>query len=160
MGRSSNCGRRCIRKQIGVVAIICLIAPVLLAGCSGTSSAGAEATGVITLDGTPLPNAFISLIPKGSGSSAYATSDDQGNFTVNSSGSVTGLAPGEYVVVVEQGEASADESAESESAGVGEASSGNSIIPKKYLNEGTSDLTVTVSEGEQTSLTLELSSAE
>lgn len=163
MGRSTACVHRSIGKPVCVIAILCLIGPVLMAGCSSTSSAGAEATGVITLDGTPLPNAFVSFIPKGEGSSAFATSDSTGSFTVQTSGSVTGLAPGEYIVVVEEGDAPDAETAEGEedTAGGGEGEvSGSSSIPKKYRSEATSDLTVTVSEGQASSLTLELSSAE
>lgn len=141
---------------------LCLLGLMLAAGCSGATSAGAEAAGTVTLDGTPLPNAFISFIPKGEGSSAFATSDGNGSFTVQTSGSVTGLAPGEYLVVVEQGDAPDGESAAAEgeqAASEGEVS-GASSIPAKYRSEKTTDLSVTVSEGESKSLTLELSSAE
>lgn len=144
-------------SSLGILACLCLV--MLVAGCSGTTSAGAQATGVITLDGSPLPNAFITFVPKGGGSSAFATSDAQGNFTVKSAESVTGLAPGEYVVVVESGESSGEE-AGGESETQGEVSTSGSPIPAKYMSDATSDLTVTISEGEQKAVTLELSSAE
>lgn len=157
--------RRCPGAWL-FLSSLCLPVAMLAAGCSGTTSAGAEATGTITLDGNPLPNAFISFIPKGSGSSSFANSDAHGNFAVQSSGSVTGLAPGEYVVVVEQGDAPDAENAEApqgeddEKNVAGGEVSGNSAIPKKYRSESTSDLNVTVSEGEQKSIQLDLSSAQ
>jgi hypothetical protein len=160
--------RRCPGTWLFLLGL-CLPMATVAAGCSGTTSAGAEATGTITLDGNPLPNAFISFIPKGNGSSSFANSDGQGNFAVQTSGSVTGLAPGEYVVVVEQGDPSDAETAEAPKGGDSENQtesaakaevSGSSSIPAKYRSETTSDLTVTVSEGEQKSIQLDLSSAE
>ena len=155
-------GRLLRKSSVGWGVLACLCFAMLVAGCSGTTSAGAQATGVITLDGAPLPNAFISFVPKGGGSTAFATSDAQGSFTVKSAESVTGLAPGEYVVVVEPGDSEGGdaEAGGSEKAARGEVSTAGSSIPAKYMSDATSDLTITISEGEQKAVTLELSSTE
>jgi hypothetical protein len=118
----------------------------MASGCSGKASAGAEATGVVTLDGAPLPNVLVSFYPTGGGSSAFATTDSEGKFTVSTSGAETGLAPGDYVVTVTPGD-SAD-STESVSP-----------VPEKYSTEKTTDLKISVSEGEGNDLKIELSSA-
>lgn len=121
----------------------------MAAGCSGKTSAGAEATGVVTLDGSPLADVLVNFYPQGGGSSAFATTDAEGKFTVKTSGAETGLAPGEYTVSVSPPDA------DSEAA---EGAAGPPAIPEKYASGKTSGLKVTVSGGQANELKIELSS--
>lgn len=127
--------------------VLFLAGLALSSGCSQATSAGAEATGAVTLDGSPLPGVLVSFYPTGGGSSAFATTDEAGKFTVETSGAESGLAPGEYLVTVEAGDSDGEETS-------------SSAIPEKYASEATSGLKVTVSEGTGNELTIELSSAE
>lgn len=138
-------GRFINRHQVGPVALFCLLILVAVPGCSGKASAGAEATGVVMLDGAPLPNVLLSLYPTGGGSSAFATTDSEGKFTVSTSGAETGLAAGDYVVTVSPGDS--DDAAEPVFS-----------VPKKYSTEATTDLKISVSEGAGNDLKIELSS--
>ena len=151
-----NCdGRTFVQPTLAVVvAVLSMGALVVTAGCGGGTSAGAEASGVLTLDGSPLAGAGIAFYPTSdTGSGAFAKCDDNGEFTVKTAGSVSGLAPGEYVVVIE----GADDLDEEE--GITEVTIGGKVIPEKYLSEKTSDIKISVSESEENELEIKLSSS-
>ncbi len=109
--------------------------------------AGPEATGLVTLDGNPLTAGRLEFYPTGGGSSAQAAINSDGTFRINTTASATGIAPGEYIVIVESLMESEEE--------VGEP---KSRIPRKYTKEKTSDLRITVTEEGPNEFHLELKS--
>lgn len=63
-------------------------------GCGGGSELDVgEVTGVVTLDGKPLPNAVVTFVPKAGGPSGVGTTDAEGKYqllTVEEAGAVVG----------------------------------------------------------------------
>jgi len=89
------------RVVTGFVLLGCLLA----AGCSDHDGLDrAPITGVLTIQGQPLPNASVQFIPAGGGThgmGALGVSDASGKFTVISSRqSDAGIPPGDYNVMV------------------------------------------------------------
>lgn len=76
---------------------------VLLAGCDAGLSG---VTGQVKLDGNPVPNAIVTFIPVAGGSSASATTDPQGKYTLMSVLG-DGLPPGKYKVSISSAPAAA-----------------------------------------------------
>ncbi len=78
--------------------VLCL----LIAGCSAKPTEP-SAEGVVTLDGQPLANANVQLVPQGNtkGQTGFAKTDAAGKFIIGSAdGKQQGTAPGEYKVVI------------------------------------------------------------
>src|SRR5262245_5006235 len=74
--------------------VVCALSA--LCGCGPSRS---SVSGVVTLDGNPLPNARVILTPVGgSGRPAHATTDESGKFTVTSVKPGDGAYRGEYKV--------------------------------------------------------------
>jgi hypothetical protein len=86
-------------KRVHVaVAVLCIV----MASCAATAPQPAV-EGVITLDGQPLANANIQLIPQGEnmGQTGFAKTDAAGKFTIGSAdGEQKGATAGEYKVVI------------------------------------------------------------
>lgn len=123
------------------------LAVALLAGCGDSQP---TLTGVVTLDGAPLANGNISFLPAGEGAGASATIGPDGAYDVRT-GSVRGLAPGEYVVTVSANGPPITK------RGSDLPLPGKLLTPKKYSTSRTSDLRATVQPGENT-LNFELTS--
>ena len=65
------------RTLLSGLLVLLAVAAVMTAGC-GKSDLGAV-TGRVTMDGKPLPNAFVEFIPTGGqGSVSYGKTDDNG----------------------------------------------------------------------------------
>lgn len=73
-----------------------------MAGCGMVGGSSVEATGAVTLDGNPLANASVQLIPESNASlgTQAATTDAKGAFTVRTVSSNTPFKPGKYVAIV------------------------------------------------------------
>ncbi|MEQ1830635.1 MAG: carboxypeptidase-like regulatory domain-containing protein [Pirellula sp.] len=67
----------------------------LLSGCGSDLS---TVKGKVTLDGTPVENAFVEFVPKGKGTPSYGRTDKDGNYYLAYSLEKNGAAPGEYAV--------------------------------------------------------------
>ena len=115
--------------------------------------------GVVTVNGTPLPNAQVRLIPVigyGADYIATATTDDNGRFTLQCHGQ-PGACATENTIVVTEADIPAQyhgESRQTELAGY-LRSLKNRPIPPAYASPVSTPLKVTVSEG-QPDLNLEL----
>ena len=114
-----------------------------------------EASGTITLDGKPLDEAQIVLVPEGSALAGAALSDTSGGFSLAAFPPDPGVVPGTYKVMVVKSIVPQNpdpNDPESESIQYAKA-----LIPAKYSDATTSGLTVTVSDNGTTDLKLELS---
>jgi len=109
---------------------------VALVGCGGS---GATVTGVITLDGTPVPDAEVSIEPfdrtQGIGADVVRT-DSAGKFEVKPHAKKKGLSPGKYGIYVSKwvnkktGQLPPPEEAEMEKA----AGTLRNVLPYSYSN--------------------------
>lgn len=108
--------------------------------------------GVLLLDGQPLPKAEIRFQPTATGlpgdAGASAVTDDQGKFTMTTSGAPGAIA-GEHIVTVNEGpppEETRGDGQEAQMAATDYAKSlTNRPIPKIYTTAATSKCRVTVS---------------
>ena len=89
-------------------------------------------TGVITLDGQPVANARIMLLPKMGGRPAVGMSDASGQYILTRDADLDGVAPGQYTVVI---------------TGTPDSAAA-SVLPKKYTDPRTSGLVVEVGRSE------------
>lgn len=82
--------------------LIAALALVTIAGC-GKRALGPAVEGTVTLDGQPLANANVQLIPQGEtmGQTGFGKTDAAGKFTIRSAdGNQAGAPPGDYKVVI------------------------------------------------------------
>lgn len=78
-----------------------LIAAGLIGVCGCSKDSYSNVTGVVLLDGTPLPEASVAFVPEDpSGEGATGYTDENGRFTMTSS-RTTGVKPGLYKVRIE-----------------------------------------------------------
>ena len=78
---------------------------LVLAGCGGESGPDLiDVSGVVTLDGEPLPNATVRFVPEESAGdnmrAATGETDDDGEYTLEYSLSRSGALPGKYKVAI------------------------------------------------------------
>lgn len=123
-------------KKIGAARWRCLPAILALAfigGC-GSGETYHETTGVVTLDGAPVDDASIVLIPldENAGKHAHASTRDGGKFkmiTIQNEG----VKPGEYKITVQKFDPS-----------TGKTEAMKSLLPEAYATEDKTPLTVTI----------------
>lgn len=96
-----------MKSRIRISVSICLVAMVMIAGC-GPSSSGpiAPVSGKLTIDGQPAPGVEIVFSPvevKGNpnpGPWSIATTDEEGNFTLETRYKETGAMVGKHHVTM------------------------------------------------------------
>jgi hypothetical protein len=119
-----------------VVAIrLCAISASLLlcAGCGGGGPRLGSVSGVVTLDGKPVPNAFVTFTPEGPGRPSQAKTDTQGRYELQFSTSRDGALIGAHQVRVSTHDISDNDRVIPE------------IIPPRYHSQGS--IAVTIDEG-------------
>jgi hypothetical protein len=133
----------------------------LFVGCSGGEDkwkAGrpktVEAAGTITLNGKPLDQAQVVLLPTGGQNGGSAMSDDQGAFNLSSFPPDPGVVPGSYKVMIVK--ANVPELQDEESAEAKVPQRAKLLVPKKYTDPKTSGLTVEVPEAGKKDILIEL----
>ncbi|MEM6799692.1 MAG: carboxypeptidase-like regulatory domain-containing protein [Planctomycetota bacterium] len=82
--------------RVAAAAVCVAIAPVV--GC-GSGDQFPSVSGVVTLDGEPVPNATVSFYPP-KGRAASGVTDGRGRYRLNYSPTATGTAAGDYRVTV------------------------------------------------------------
>jgi hypothetical protein len=117
-------------------------------GCGEDRPGPVAASGLVTLDGTPLSRGTIRVVPA-DGRAATAKIGPDGRFILTTHNANDGCLPGTHAVEVVAQQITGNEN--SEDAVV------TWIAPARYANQATSGLTVTVS-GPTDSLVIELSS--
>ena len=131
-------GRHSLRSIL--IAVMCLIIP----GCGNDLNLG-QVTGKVTLDGKPVPNAFITFEPQFGGRPAMAKSDESGAYELQFNQSNSGALIGEHHVRISTEDRTPDDKLIPE------------IIPKAYRSaEGF--IPVTVNSGNNV-IDLELKSS-
>ncbi|MES2792279.1 MAG: carboxypeptidase-like regulatory domain-containing protein [Planctomycetota bacterium] len=130
---------------------------LVVSGCGGNSRPKLlPVTGVVNFEKQPLKNASVVFSPEG-GLVAIGRTDDAGRFKLNTSGT-TGVGPGSYKVAItaiaEQPQMSGEE-AERMTPQQRQALS-KSLIPVRYANPMTSNLTAAVASGNANSFTFDL----
>ena len=127
-----------------------LVAFVGMTGCGGTYDS--SVSGVVTLDGNPVPRGTVAFQPMSGGPAAYAPIQVNGDFTVRT-GREDGLPSGEYDVTVTANEPPAIQ----QTAAGGPPPPGKPITPAWYRIKETAGLRFTVEAGEN-EINLELKS--
>lgn len=123
----------------GAIALAC-------AGC-GSKPPGpvyVPVTGSITLDGAPLPQAVVSIIPEAGGRAQSATTDAQGNFKTES-------VEGNHNVAVAKVETTGSAPMSSDGLApdfsAAPAPKVKTVVPERYNRMETSSLTIKVPPG-------------
>ena len=88
------------RVNLWQLGTSCSIAAIffLLPGCGDNNSS--TVTGQVSLDGKQLDGGAITFVPETSGPLAYGDVGSNGVYTLQSSGGVEGLKPGNYIATV------------------------------------------------------------
>ncbi len=114
-----------------------LIGLASLVGCGGNNDL-ASVTGQVTLDGKPVPEAFVKFIPKGSsGAPSFGKTDASGNYVMMFSDTEKGAWIGENSVTINTGH-----------SGLAPGMGVPETIPAKYNSQTT--LVETVKSGSNT----------
>ena len=80
------------------LAVMVATALIVLTGCGQSNRA--SLTGKVTLDGKPLDTGTVGFLPVTQGPAGYATIQAGGGYTAQT-GTIKGLAPGDYLVTVQ-----------------------------------------------------------
>jgi hypothetical protein len=124
-----------------------MFVPLLAASCGGTGFP--TVTGTVTLDGDPLPDAFVEFYPTdGIGSVCYGRTNAAGQYDMKFSVSKKGVMPGEYLVRIHTGDLVDD---------MGTIRRIPEVVPEQYNQK--SELSVTVTAGRSNVFEFPLSSA-
>jgi hypothetical protein len=139
---------------------------ILSAGCNqaGRLEGLVPALGIVTFNGQPVNNATIIFSPKTGEDTARAASaitDAKGNFTMMTLNPGDGVFPGDYLVTVEKTETTGEYRQESipnsDKSKLIDTRQIKDLLPVKYNNINTTDLSVSISEKGNKKIVLELS---
>jgi hypothetical protein len=122
-------------SSVQFVVAIALVGMCLQAGCRDDGLNLGEVSGVVTLDGEPVPNAFITFTPQFAGRASMAKSDENGKFELRFNPTRWGALVGEHHVTVSTEDRTRDDELIPE------------VIPEKYRS-GNGFITLTVEPGE------------
>lgn len=141
--------RRCLVPK-RLVLSLGLVGLANLVGCGGVYDS--YVSGLVTLDGTPLPSGTVAYIPDQAGPASYGVILNDGSYVVNT-GREEGLPTGAYSVTVVSREGSIEDP-----SGRGlPPKAGKMITPPWYSNKRSSPLKIAVEPGSN-QINLELSS--
>lgn len=144
---------------------LCYWAVVVVIGLLATGCAPPEVerpdttgvTGTVTLNGEPVEAATVTFVADGEGQDAIGRTDANGKYTLTTFGGSDGAIAGEYKVKIAK---YTDMAADTTSGEAGEDGEGGyiepnendtgeqeNVLPAKYADEKTSELTASVSAG-------------
>jgi len=114
-------------------------------------------TGVVLHDDKPVEGATVMFIPQGHSNAAAGLTDANGQFKLQTFAENDGAVPGNYKVTVRKVKvaSAAGGSDDAPASPAGETW----LLPKKYGEPGSTDLTVQVNESEENTVTLKLKGA-
>lgn len=117
-----------------------------LAGCGSDGPALGKVSGIVTLDGKPVPAATVTFHPENTaGSPSYGRTDDQGNYSLMFTRDKHGAMIGKHRVNIATTKISASEAAEMRAEGQDVPTTAYVAIPPKYRDPGA--LTAEVESG-------------
>lgn len=125
------------------VFFILVLSVTLLSGCGGTYDS--TVSGVVTLDGKPVPRGTVAFRPVDKGPSVFGLIQSDGSYSLRV-GQEEGLPPGEYKVTIAANEESTQKNPESSSP----PKPGKPITPAWYKSPKTSGLNFTIKKGSNT----------
>lgn len=148
---------------------LCVAVVVTSTGCPEPEPADrldrVPATATVTYNGTPVEGATVTLFPKDSGGKgAFGLTDSSGTATLGTYESGDGAVPGEYTVTVFKtegatsgvvGDAEESDVAEEEEESEEDVEAAD-LLPVKYKDISTTDLSATVTEGGDNAFVFEL----
>jgi hypothetical protein len=129
----------------------------LVAGCSAREgSATAPVTGAVTYQNAPVEGATVVFAPTAGGKPATGVTDAQGRYVLSTFAVKDGAVPGEYKVSVTktqmEGPTMSDEERnrflQEHPGAIPPAPVSKNLLPARYLSPQSSDLTVTVTNGD------------
>ncbi len=135
----------------------CVLMASLLAGCGGETVNRPKVvavTGVVLHDDKPVEGATVMFVPQGHSNAAAGLTDANGEFKLQTFEPADGAVPGSYKITVRKVQISTQAGA-TDSSEVGAASE-TWLLPKKYGDSNTTDLTAMISETGENKLTLKL----
>ncbi|MDR1491722.1 MAG: hypothetical protein LBT05_03230 [Planctomycetaceae bacterium] len=139
---------------------------ILIAGCnnSGKLEGLVPASGTATYNNQPVDQATIMFSPKAgetTARAASATTDAKGNFKMTTLNPGDGVFPGNYAVTIEKtetvGEYREEPIPNSDRTKLIDTRQIKDLLPVKYNNTNTTDLSVSISEKGNKEIVLELS---
>jgi hypothetical protein len=105
---------------------------LFLVGCGGSGGPELPVSGIVTLDGNPVPDATVRFYPdQGTDptSSGYAVTGSDGKFVITSGQGKKGLVAGKYKVTVSKGKVQTGESEEGAGAVIPEVEFKDDFAP-------------------------------
>lgn len=141
-----------------VVVLPCTL--LLLSGCGGEDPwkknrpKTAPAKGAITLNGKPLDDAQVVLVPTSGSTGCSGKSDAKGAFELAAFPPDPGVVPGSYKVMIVKSEIPTTPDPNSPESN--KAMYAKLLVPKKYTDPETSGLTVDIPEAGKLDIKLEL----
>lgn len=143
--------------KISVRSVAILVSLALLTGCAPTTERPdtTGVTGTVTLNGEAVEGAVVTFVPTGDGQSAVGKTDASGKYALTTFGGGDGAVTGEYAVKISKYAAPEAAAGGGEEEGEYEEDADDtgeqvSLLPEIYADEGTSNLTASVSEGSTT----------
>jgi len=155
-------------SRLMVAVCLCLAVVVSLTGCTEPEPADrlnrVPATATVKYNGTAVEGATVTLFAKdASGKGAFGMTDSTGKATLGTYESGDGVVPGEYTVTVFKTEGAtsgvvgdAEESDVPEEGAEHEVAASADVLPVKYKDISTTDLSATVTEGGDNDFVFEL----
>jgi hypothetical protein len=145
---------------------------VSMTGCGPSMPNVAKASGVVTLDGKPVPEAKVMFHPTAGGPrTSYGTTNDKGEFQASTFGTYDGSLIGECAITITKTDTSAQPKITGSDGYMGKGydqmmapanlakiNKPKFVIPQKYSAKETSGLQVTVVQGEVNRFTFDLTS--
>jgi hypothetical protein len=115
--------------------MVLLFASIPMMGCGSDGPELAEVSGVVSVDGKPVPGAVLTFVPTGGGSPSYGGTDKDGKYRLMFTDTKYGAMIGDHEVEIVTNKPSAAEIAEMKAEGQ-EVNVTFVSIPKQYKQKG------------------------
>lgn len=137
-----------LKRKQHVAFAVCCLAIAALTGC-GPTDGKVEVTGVVLVDGEPLPGASLAFIGGGGGIFGTGSTDEAGKFTIRAAPGSNEVSVSAYDTTGAADAAEMDEEdqlmgSEEDIAGV---QMPNPLVAQKYFNASTSGISINVEQG-------------
>ena len=124
-----------VSRSHAPTCIVLVFVASTLSGCGTDGPELAEVTGVVTVDGKPVPGAVLTFVPTEGGSPSYGGTDTNGKYRLMFTDTKYGAMIGVHEVEIATNKLSASELAEMKAEGQ-TVNESFVAIPKKYKQKG------------------------